>query len=201
MSLFKDPDAPMTRADRAELARVVRMRAKVARNGIETRKAELLADFENQFAEEYDFDDARWAAITETATRAVKEADEAVAAVCREVGIPENFRPSLSVSWYSRGTNAIARRHAELRKVAETRLDAMGKQAKLSIDHTELDACTDLAAGALQTDAARDWLDRLPTVERLMPRLDLHQIETGRSGGEGKLTIKEESALPRWGKP
>jgi hypothetical protein len=191
----------MTRADRTELARVVRMRSKVARNGIEARQAELLVEFETQLAADYEFDDARWAAVTAAAKRAVAEADAEVAAACEELAIPSDFRPRLGLEWYGRGKNASARRRAELRKVALTRLDAAAKVARAAIDQSELDACTDLAAGALQSEEARAWLGRLPTVEQLMVPLHLADVEAARSLGQGQLTATERHALPRWDGP
>lgn len=166
----------MTRAERAELARVVRMRAKVARNGIEARKAELLADFETQVEAKYSFDDAAWADITAAAKRAVEEADAKIAAL----GIPAEFRPELMTSWYRRGHNASKELMAELRKVAVARLDALAKTAKTLIDRAELDAATALVADGLETSEARAWLDRLPTVEAIMPRISLPEIELTR---------------------
>jgi hypothetical protein len=190
----------MTKADRDELRRVVRMRAKVAHNGIEARRAELLADFEAQMAAKYDFDDARWSEITATAATAIREGDRQIADICGEVGIPEEFRPRLALSWRDRGENAVAGRRAELRKVAATRLDALAKAAKVSIDRAELDACTDLAAGALQTDEARAWLERQPTIDQLMPPLDLAEMEARRRAGEGALDWKERPR-GRWEGP
>jgi hypothetical protein len=188
----------ISRSDRTELARIVRMRAKVARNSIEARKAELLANFEDQLAAEYDFDDARWRVITDAAKRAVDEADAQVAAICDEVGIPADFRPRLNIVWYDRGKNAVAQRRAELRNTATARLDAMGKAAKVAIDHTELDACTELAAGALESDQARDWLERLPTVESLMPRISLPEIEMAAKVEDRQLSYRERRTLPSW---
>ena len=96
----------MTRADRAELRRVVGMRCKVARNGIKARTAELLAEFEAQVAAEYEFDDARWKDVTTAAARAVAEADALVAAACEESGIPADFRPRLTGSTGTTGARA-----------------------------------------------------------------------------------------------
>jgi hypothetical protein len=114
----------ITKQDRNELAQVVRLRCKVARNGIEARKAELLADFDQQLATIYEFDDERWARITRAAREGVDAADEKLRAVCDEVGIPTEFRPRLQAAWYGRGENALAQRRVELRRAAVSRLDA-----------------------------------------------------------------------------
>ncbi len=191
----------MTRADRTELRSVVRLRCKVARNGIKARTAELLAEFESQVAAQYRIDDARWKDVTTAAAQAVAEADALVAAACEEAGIPADFRPQLNLSWYDRGKSAGAQRREELRKVAHAQLDAVGKAASAAIDRAELDAYTDLAAGALQSDEARAWLEKLPTLEQLMPPLQIADAKAALSLGEGKLTSKERRALTRWGAP
>ena len=66
----------MTRAERKELGRVARVRAKVAKSDVEAERSRLLADFEAQLAARYAVDDARWREVTEDATRAAAEADE-----------------------------------------------------------------------------------------------------------------------------
>ena len=113
--------------------------------------------------------------------------------------MPADFRPQLNLSWYDRGKSAGAQRREELRKVAHAQLDAVGKAASAAIDRAELGkACTDLAAGALQSDEARAWLEKLPTLEQLMPPLQMTDAKAALSLGDGKLTWKERRALSAW---
>src|SRR5690348_3800209 len=121
----------MTRHEREDLRRLCRYQATLAKTGAAQRAAELRADFEEQLASIFRFDDdAIWKAVTETADAAVDEADKRIAARCNELGIPERFRPSLHLSWYSRGENASGKRRAELRKVAESHIEALEKKAR-----------------------------------------------------------------------
>jgi hypothetical protein len=178
----------MTRAERTELAGVVRLRAKVARADVDARKAELLADFEAQLAARYQVSDARWNEIANEAQRAVDAADAKIASVCTEFSVPPEFRPGLSLSWHGRGENAFAGRRAELRKVATSRLDAQAAAAKAEIDRREASLRADLAARGLVTLEAQEWLAQLPNVaEQLLPRLDLSQIEEARPIVEPRL--------------
>jgi hypothetical protein len=168
----------LTKSERAELGQAVRLHARVARARLDARKAELVADFEEQLAAEYQFDDARWDEITRGAKEAVSEADAKVAAVCAAVGIPAEFRPKLRISWYERGESGIADRRAELHQVAKTRIDAMVKAARAEIDAEEARKRVDLIARGLTSEEGRAFLDDLPTIEDLMPRLDLKELDT-----------------------
>src|SRR5262249_44599843 len=120
----------MTSGERQELCKLVRLRAKLAEEDAESRGAWLLADAEAKLAARYKQEDEAWAEITAAAEKAVAEADAVIAARCRERGVPEDFRPSISVGWWSRGENASKDRRAELRKVAETQIAARVKEAK-----------------------------------------------------------------------
>jgi hypothetical protein len=169
----------MTRAERDDLAKVARLRAKVARTAVVQREAELLADVEEQLSAQYAFADDAWAEITTGAAAAVAEADRQVAALCRERGIPEEFRPGLNLNWYGRGSNAVPARRAELRKVAQARIAAAGKGAKAAIEAREAEVLTELLAGGLTSQAARSFLESIPTAAALMPALQVRELEVG----------------------
>ena len=83
----------MTKAERLELGKVVRLRAKVAKDDAEAQGRRLLADFEAQLAARYPENNPAWAEITATARQAVEDADAKIAQLCRSLGIPEEFRP------------------------------------------------------------------------------------------------------------
>ena len=151
----------MAKSERSELLRLVKARARVA-------KAELLAEFEQKLAAKYlPSDHPAWEELTATATKAVADADAQIAEVCRELGIPEKWRPGISASWYGRGENASEMRRAELRKVASTRLDAEGKKAKHAIE-------------------AKAFLETMPTPESLMVPLQLPDVENASLQAEPK---------------
>lgn len=166
----------MTKSERDELAKILKARARLANRVVEQRAAELLANAERQLAAEYKITDNAWRELTTTAQQAVREADAEIARRCRVLGIPEEFRPGLALSWYRRGENADKDRRAELRRVALTRIDAMAKSARVTIETTALDGLTQLAAGALESAEARKFLASMPTVEVLMPALDVSTL-------------------------
>ncbi len=170
-------ESKMTKTERDELARILKARARGAQSVVEQPAAALLADAEQQLATLYK-------------EQVVKGADADLARRCRALGIPEEFRPRFNISWYSRGENACKERRGELRKVAQTRIDAMAKQALVAIETRALDGQTMLAAGALESAGAQEFLASMPAVETLMPTLDVsalgplalpdqHKVDTG----------------------
>jgi hypothetical protein len=169
----------MTKSERDDLARLVRMRAKVAKGQVEQRAAELMAEAEAKLSAIYSFGDEAWADLTATAEAAVAEADIQLAKRCEQLGIPAEFRPRLNLSWYGRGENALRDRRAELRTTARTRVDADAKRAKAAIEASAVDVQTELLADGLTSAAAREFLQAMPTPADLMPALDIGAITQG----------------------
>jgi hypothetical protein len=170
----------MSVAERLELAKQVRLRAKVAKNDVNANIAQQLANVEAQLAARYDENHGKWADLTRHAKEAVKKADEELAKRCREMGIPEAFRPKLNLSWYGRGENGDKERRAELRNVAESELEAQAQKAKVAIEKIEVDQLTQITAEGLTSEAARQFLLSMPTVSQLMPHLQLEDLEKRR---------------------
>ncbi len=163
----------MTKSERDDLQRLVRQREKVLKSNAKLRSKELLADFENEMAAEYAFDDDTvWAQAAKAAEVEVAKAQKRVAARCLELGIPERFAPSLDLSWNHRGyDNRLEKRRIELRRVAETRVEAIGQRAVVDIETASTKLQSDIAVAGLTSEIARTFVARLPTVESLMPAL------------------------------
>jgi hypothetical protein len=189
------PDATptITKAEREDLQRLVRQREKVLKSAAKLRSDELLADFENQMAAEYRFDDdAVWAEAAKETEAEVAKAQEKIAARCNALGIPRQFAPSLTLHWHARGyNNSLDKRRAELRRAAQTQIGAMEQKAIVRIEQDSLDAQTQLAIAGLTSDAARTFLEKLPTVESLMPALSYEAV-----AGESATPIIEQILTP-----
>lgn len=178
---YRPPPVRMSKADRDDLARVARLRAKVARADVEARQAALLADAEAKLSAIYKFDEEVWAHITAEAERAVREADQRVAQLCRERGVPEDFRPGLHLSWHGRGQNAVPARRAELRRLAQANIQAVAEAARVAIDKSEAEVLTALIADGLESTQARAFLEAMPTAEQLMQPLTIEALEGART--------------------
>lgn len=168
----------MTKGERTELLQLIRKRERVMVASARERAATMLADFEQQCASIYAFDDDEvWERATRDAEAAVAAAQEQVAARCQELGIPKEFAPGLQFAWYGRGQNAVAARRAELRRVAKKRIEAIEAEAVAKIERLSLAAQTDLLSRGLETDAARTFLQDLNTVEALMPAVSAVELK------------------------
>lgn len=177
-------DDTLTRAERTDLQKVARMRARVARGGLEAAKAARLAEFESELLAEYPPDHEAWAELTAEGNALVARLDAELAARCEALGIRPEFRPGLSLSWYRRGENAADDRRAELRRLAKLELEARGKAARQQIDAAELEAVTAIVAVGLGSQA-RELLESMPTADELVGNVDLGELESkARPSGE-----------------
>jgi hypothetical protein len=168
----------MPRAEREDLQRLVRQREKALLSAAKQRSAELLAEFENQMGSEYRFDaDEVWEEAARVAKIEVEKAQTRVAVRCAELGIPKEFAPSLELQWHHRGYgNAVAERRNELRRMAQTRIEALEKKAITDIHLASVEAQTKLAVAGLTSQAARNFIDTMPSVESLMPVLSFEAV-------------------------
>jgi hypothetical protein len=170
--------ATMTRDEREGLQRLVRQREKVLKSAAKQRSAELLADFENQMGQQYSFDqDQVWAQARKLAQSVVDKAQAQVRARCRELGIPDRFAPGLRLRWHNTGyDNTIERRKTELRRMAQTQVAAIEQKAVVQIELSCFKAQEQLALASLTSDAARLFIEQLPSVETLMPKLSFAEV-------------------------
>jgi hypothetical protein len=169
--------ASISKSEREDLQRLIRQREKVLKSAARQRSAELLADFENQIGSQYYFDDdAVWAEAHEIAERTVEKCNAKIAAQCAKLGIPQRFAPQLGSYWSQRGENAVKERRIELRRMAETRIEAIEAKAVTDIETWSLEAQTQIAVAGLTSDTARQFVDKLPSLETLMPRLSFAEV-------------------------
>ena len=179
----------MTRNEREELQRLTRQREKVLKSAAKQRSAELLADFENQMGQEYAFDqDQVWKKAVKTVQPLVEKAQREIANRCRELGIPDQFAPSVALEWHARGYgNALAKRREELRRMATTRIEAMEQKAIVNIELGCLKAQEQIALSGLTSTAARQFIEQLPGIETLMPALSFAEV-----AGEAEPPVAEQ---------
>jgi hypothetical protein len=169
----------MKKGERDDLLKLVRARERVLKSAAEQRGLELLAEFEANVSAIYAFNkDETWAAAMAQAKAAIDDAQKIVASRCAQLGIPEEFAPEINVYWHSRGENASNQRVAELRRKAKAEIAAIEQAARVEIERMSINAQTDIIRAGLESDGAKAFFDQLPTVERLMPALDMKQIES-----------------------
>ena len=177
--MTKNPERTdrMSSAERSELSKVVRIRSRLAKKEVDVLVARLLANVEQQLAARFSEDHKRFADVTAEARKVIEQSDKEIAKRSKEMGIPEQFRPGLELIWIGRGENAFKERRRELRAVAQTELEARGQDAKLAIDRAEAALLTEIMAEGLTSEAAKKFLERMPTPEQLMPKLLVSDLE------------------------
>jgi hypothetical protein len=154
------------------------LRVKVAKSDATAYSAKLRADFEQQLDTKYSFDqDATWREMATLTEATAAEASAKVEQRCRELGIPKWASPDLGWYWRSRGENASKERRTELRRLAHVQIEAIEKEAKARIDRASSDVQTRLYASGLTTEAAILFLEQMPSIESLMPALELTKVE------------------------
>lgn len=168
----------MTKGERDQLLQLIKKRERVMKVKASERSALLLAEFDAQSAKIHHWDeDAVWARVKEEAEKHIEAAQIAIAARCRELGIPIEFAPGLQMYWHGRGHNAAADRRAELRRAAKSKIEAIEKEALSKIEGLSLEAQTQIIAHGLESEAAKSFLDTMPTLEALMPPVKVTEMQ------------------------
>lgn len=171
--------AAMTKGERDQLLQLIKKRERVMKTKAQERSAMLLAEFEAQSAKVYHWnEDEIWERVKSEAEAAIKKAQEAIASRCLELGIPVEFAPGLNLYWNGRGQNAVGERRGELRRAAKSKIDAVEKEVLSKIEVMSLDAQTAIVAHGLESKAAKAFLDRMPSIESLMPPLKVQEIQS-----------------------
>jgi len=167
----------MTKAERDQLIRLAKLRAKQAEREAEAREKILLAEVLNLMTAEFKAHDRLWSDAVTIAEEAAAKANAQIAAQCAELGVPAKDAPGLELGWRSRSGNyERPTRRTELRKLAEVRLAALTKTAKAAIQDRALEVETTLILGALESAEAITFANDMPTVEQLMPPLQLEDL-------------------------
>jgi hypothetical protein len=70
----------------------------------------------------------------------------------------------------------LEKRRAELRIMAKTRIEAIERKALVDIELSCLRAQEALAVAGLTSDAAKAFIEHLPSIETLMPALSFEEV-------------------------
>lgn len=167
----------MTRHEREALAKLIRQRERLAKTAASERSAVLLADFEQQADRMYAYDeDNVWRQAVLTAKEEVAKASVQIARRCSELGIPQPFAPTLSVVWHQQRA-AVGGERAKMRQIAKRRIEQIEATARTAIERSSVAAQESLLTGSLTTDSARLFAEALPSVEELMPKLQMADLQ------------------------
>lgn len=166
----------MNKTERDELRRLIRARFKVLRSDVDQRKAELLAELEQEITAKFADEDRRWNDAMYVIEQARLEANRKINDVYRGL-IPD--------LWGGHDRDVVTVRHAGrpnhqrgvLRIQGEKQVDARCRAALLELERREVDLLTELATSALESAEAVAFMGRIPTVSELVPASRLREIE------------------------
>lgn len=169
----------MSKTERAELKSVVRNQFKVLRREVEQRKDELLAEAYTEVERRTKEDEDLRAVVEFEVAEAVAECNRMINDILRghgmmhEDGREREFvaEPHLWGRWMG-GT-----KKDQLSQAARLDLQARVRDAMTQIDRQEADLLRDLAVGALESDEARGFLNQIPLVGQLVPKVRMAEIE------------------------
>jgi len=169
--------ATITRHEREALAKLIRQRERLAKTAASERSAVLMADFEQQADRIYAYDeDNVWRQAVLAAKEEVAKASVQISKRCSELGIPQPFAPTLSVVWHQQRAS-VGMERAKMRQVAKRRIEQIEATARTSIERASVAAQEALLTGGLTTDAAKLFAEALPSVEELMPKLQMADLQ------------------------
>jgi hypothetical protein len=85
----------------------------------------------------------------------------------------------------------VKSRREELRRIAKRKIEAMETQARTKIEAMSLSAQTEVIAHGMKSEAARGFLEKMPSLDSLMPSITQADISAllpaTRMGNQGLL--------------
>ena len=176
---------PMSNAERAELRSLVKRRMKVLRADVTARESELRAEVHNSVRTQMEGEDALWAQIEHALQEAESAANRAANDAMRQVlGDRWKHERRLVQSVNANQVRAAVREHQpestpdrnRLVREAERQIETMVKDAQRKLERIETDLLTELTIGALESEEAKAFLARIPTVGELVSAERLREI-------------------------
>lgn len=178
----------MTPGERRELRSVVRQQFKVLRTEVKQRELELMAEAEGRLVDRYRDEDKRVEDLNWRISEIGREAQRQIEDLMKEHGEELDGgtwgRRSGRVEIY--GVARKSEDRSQLHKALIAGIKEQVAQATLSLDRQEADLLRALAMESLESDAARAFLGRIPSVAELVPAARLREIEAAFDDGKGR---------------
>jgi hypothetical protein len=179
------------------IGRALRANVKAAKATIVALGPKLKAEFEVQLATTYPASgDPVWKDALETVYNTYKIQQARVNARCDELRIPEKFRPHIHPPGWADSWRAscfdFKDMRAEMRRLAGIQIDDMLKSrlAQLELDSANIQF--EIASRGCITEAAQEFLKKLPAIESMVPPIQVSDIEALVEGRTvSKLSVPE----------
>lgn len=167
----------ISKGERDELRRIVRGDFKALTEEIDVRRAEMMAEIEKRVASRFKANEDLIATTEIEINEIIEEANGQILGKLRLL--------QDRCEGYTIHTERLHKPHMyftrdkrdEMRRAMIADLDARVAQAKARMHRHEIDLLKDLSAGALESDAANSFLDRIPKVAELVSDERLRELE------------------------
>jgi len=171
--------------ERRELRYVVRQQFRVLRTEVKQRETELLAEAERRLVDKYrdedkTVEDTNWK-IREIGRDAQRQIDDLLRAAGEDLEAGGGWRFSRTVQVPQ--VHRKSEDKSQLHRALVAGIKDQVAQATLSLDRQEADLLRSLAMEALESEEARAFLGRIPTVAELVPTTRLREIEAAFDSG------------------
>jgi hypothetical protein len=189
-------NAKINKSELDAIGRALRANVKAAKAAIIALGPKLKAEFEVQLAVSYPASgDPVWAVALQELYEHYVHEQKVVDARCDELRIPVRFRPRLTPpgwldSWRT-GCSDFKDLRAEMRRLAGAQIDDMLKSRLAQLELESANIQFEIASHGCITDAAKEFLAKLPSVDTLIPPIKVSEVEAlieGRPTG-GKLSV------------
>lgn len=168
--------------ERRELRSLVRLRVKLLRAEVAEAHAAQMAEVDGRVAAKFQDDAERIAALRAKLDQLVAEANRKAAQIFAEYGdvLDKQRGDVFSRPWFTRREDNRTR----LRKALVAAVEAQTQAARLRVAKLEAELLTALSLDALKTEAAQEFVAKIPTVGDLMPAAPLRAIEDQFGGSD-----------------
>ena len=166
--------------ERRELRAVVRQQIKVLRAEVKQRKSELVAEAEARLMERYRDEDKKANDLMWRICQLTDDVNRQLEDLMKEYEVGEdggNWRRGYGSAFQPPTVYRVTEDRKQLHKALLAGIDVQVEQAQLNLDRQEADLLRSLAMEALETEQARAFLGRIPTVAELVPSKRLNEIE------------------------
>lgn len=167
----------ITPGERRELRSVVKQQFKVLRTEVEQREVELQAEAERMILDRYRAQDVAMSEAQRFLQDKMRELFLEMRAYCETVNEREGTNLSVVNDRYSGIGIAATDERTQERRTLVAGVKEQVKTASLGLDRQEADLLRSIATDALETEEARGWLGKIPTVAELVPSRRLREIE------------------------
>lgn len=171
----------ITKGERTELRSVIRQQFKVLRAEVIERQAELSAQLEDEVARRFAQQDKEWNDLMFQINEAAREANRKINDLLYEADhqVKDGTeRWLINLNSYDIGKLRKGDGRTEFKQRGHAHLNAQVKGALLRLDRDEADLLRALATTAMESEEARTFLTRIPTVGELVSAARIAELES-----------------------